>query len=219
MLGWEDLPNFPPRFNVAPTQPVPIARLVNGKRRFALVRWGLIPAWVKDPREFALLINARAEGIAEKPSFRAAMQRRRCLLPVDGFYEWQKTPKSKRPFYVHPRAGGPMALAGLWETWSDKDGGEIDTMAIVTCAANKYLSPIHDRMPVIVAEKDFGAWFDAEKTDVKTALALLKPAPENLLEALEISTRVNSVKNDGPDLIEPVTTSTSPPGSSRGSTS
>ncbi len=204
LLAYEERPNFPPRYNVAPTQPVPIVRLEKGARHFVLVRWGLIPSWVKDPREFALLINARAEGIADKPSFRAAIRRRRCLVPADGFYEWQKTPRVKRPYYIRPRGGGPMAFAGLWETWTDRDGGEMESMAIVTCPANELLEPIHDRMPAILAPERFDAWLDAEKTDARAAAALLQPAPENLLEAYEISTRVNSVKNDGPELVEPV---------------
>jgi putative SOS response-associated peptidase YedK len=159
---------------------------------------------VKDPKQFSLLINARAEGIADKPSFRAAMLRRRCLIPADGFYEWQKTPRGKRPFYIHRRGGGPMAFAGLWETWSDRDGGEIDTALIVVCPANAMLAPIHDRMPVIVPPEKFDAWLDADKTDVPAAVALLQPAPEYLLEAYEISTRVNKAENEGAELIEPV---------------
>ncbi|MDO8533219.1 MAG: SOS response-associated peptidase [Xanthobacteraceae bacterium] len=209
LLGFVERPNFPPRYNVAPTQPVPIVRLVAGKRRFALVHWGLIPSWVKDPREFALLINARIEGLTDKPSFRAAVKRRRCLVPADGFYEWQKAGKAKRPFFIRPRAGGPIAFAGLWETWADRDGGEIDTMAIVTCAANKTLAPIHDRMPAIVAPKNFDAWLDAEKVEAKTAIALLGPAPDDLLEVQEISTRVNNARNDGPELIAAVTAGSS----------
>ena len=204
LLAYEDQPNFPPRFNVAPTQPVPIVRLMAGKRQFALARWGLVPSWVKDPRKFALLINARAEGINEKPSFRAAMKRRRCLVPADGFYEWRKTGTAKRPFFIRPRTGGPIAFAGLWETWADRDGGEIDTMAIITCAANRTLAAIHDRMPVILAPEAFDLWLDGDKVEAKTAAALLAPAPVNLLEAYEISPRVNSIRNDGPELIAPV---------------
>jgi putative SOS response-associated peptidase YedK len=203
-LAYEDQPNFPPRYNVAPTQPVPIVRLEAGRRRFVLMRWGLIPSWVKDPREFALLINARIEGLTDKPSFRAAVKRRRCLVPADGFYEWQKAGKAKRPFFIRPRAGGPVAFAGLWETWADRDGGEVDTMAIVTSAANKTLAPIHDRMPVIISPEHFDAWLDAEKVEAKIAIALLGPAPDDLLVAEEISTRVNNVRNDGPELIAPL---------------
>lgn len=201
---YPELPNFPPRYNVAPTQPVAIVRQVAGKRKFALVRWGLIPAWVKDPREFALLINARVEGVLDKPSFRNAIRRRRCLVPADGFYEWQKTARGKRPFAIRPRAPGPVAFAGIWETWADRDGGEIDTMAIITCPANKTLATVHDRMPAVVRPEHFDAWLDAEKVDAETALALIGPAPEDFFETYEISTRVNKAGHEGPELIEPL---------------
>src|SRR5436853_7404841 len=117
LFGYPEQPNFPPRYNVAPTQPVPIVRLTNGKREFALVRWGLIPAWVKDPRGFSLLINARGESVLDKPAFRNAMKRRRCLFPADGFYEWKRAGDRKVPHYIRLAAGGPMAFAGLWEAW------------------------------------------------------------------------------------------------------
>jgi putative SOS response-associated peptidase YedK len=203
LLGYEETPNFPPRYNVAPTQPIAIVRMERGKRRFALARWGLIPSWVKDPKQFSLLINARAEGITQKASYRAAMLRRRCLVPTDGFYEWQKTPRGKRPFYVHARGGGPMAFAGLWETWMDPTGGEIDTAAIVTCPANAVLAPIHDRMPVVLAPEQFDAWLDTEHVSAEDAAGLLQPAAEDALEAYEISMRVNDHRNEGAELIEP----------------
>ena len=145
-----DQPNFPARYNVAPTQPVPIVRMFEGKRQFALVRWGLLPSWVKDPKAFALLINARGETAADKPAFRAAMKRRRCLIPADGFYEWQAVGGRKQPFYVRAKSGAPFAFAGLWETWIGPNGEELETAAIVTTNANKTLAPIYDRMPVIV---------------------------------------------------------------------
>ncbi len=203
-FSYSEQPDFPPRYNVAPAQPVAIVRQVAGKRQFALVRWGLIPSWVKDPREFALLINARIEGVLDKPSFRNAIRRRRCLVPADGFYEWQKTARGKRPFAVRPRAAGPLAFAGVWETWADCDGGEIDTMAIITCPANPTLAKVHDRMPAVVRPEHFDAWLDTEKIDAETALALLGPTPEDFFKAYEISTRVNKAEHEGPDLIEPV---------------
>jgi putative SOS response-associated peptidase YedK len=205
LFRYQEQPNFPPRYNVAPSQPIPIVRLVDGKRHFALVRWGLLPSWVKDPKTFTLLINARGESAAEKPAFRAAMKRRRCLIPADGFYEWQKAGERKRPFYVRAKKGGPMAFAGLWETWTDPNGEELETATIVTTAANKTLAPIHDRMPVIVPPDGFDLWLDTANVDAKTAAALIAPAPENLLEAFEISTAVNRVANDNPKLLEPVT--------------
>ena len=149
LFAYDELPNFPPRYNVAPTQPIPIVRLLDGKRSYALVRWGFLPAWVKDPRTFSLLINARGESVLHKPAFRNAMRRRRCLIPADGFYEWSDG-APRQPYFVRPKAGGPIAFAGLWETWTGPNGEEVDTAAIVTTPANRSLAAIHDRMPVIV---------------------------------------------------------------------
>jgi len=204
LFRYEEQPNFPPRYNVAPTQPIAIVRLVDGKRHFALVRWGLLPSWVKDPKTFTLLINARGESAAEKPAFRAAMKRRRCLIPADGFYEWQKAGDRKRPFYVRAKSGAPLAFAGLWESWTGPNGEELETAAIVTTRANRTLSPIHERMPVIVPPEGFDLWLDGATVDATTASALIAPAPDNLLEAYEISTAVNRTANDNPKLLEPV---------------
>ncbi|HXY89151.1 MAG TPA: SOS response-associated peptidase [Xanthobacteraceae bacterium] len=204
LFGFEALPNFPPRYNIAPPQPIALVRIENGARHFALARWGLVPSWVKDPKKFALLINARAEGIAEKPSFRAATRRRRCLVPADGFYEWRPEGKSKRPYFVRRRDRAPMAMAGIWETWAGADGGEIDTAAIVTCAANAVLAPIHDRMPALIAPADFSTWLDADEKEFQKAAALLQPAPEDWLEAYEVSPRVNRVAYDDAENIAPV---------------
>jgi len=211
LFRYEEQPNFPPRYNVAPTQPIAIVRLVDGKRHFALVRWGLLPSWVKDPKTFTLLINARGETAAEKPAFRAAMKRRRCLIPADGFYEWQAVGNRKRPFYVRAKSGAPLAFAGLWETWTGPNGEELETAAIVTTRANRTLSPIHDRMPVIVPPEAFDLWLDGATVDATTAAALIAPAPEDLLVAYEISTAVNRTANDNPKLLEPVGPSQSAP--------
>src|SRR5262249_47767100 len=132
--------NFPARYNVAPTQPVPIVRIVEGQRQFALVRWGLIPPWVKDPRAFALLINARGESVNDRAAFRYAMRRRRCLVPADGFYAWKDEGGRKRPYCVRPRQGGPIAFAGLWETWIGPNGEEMETAIIITTAAKGELA-------------------------------------------------------------------------------
>jgi len=197
-------PVFPPRYNVAPTQPVPIVRIDAGARHFALVRWGLIPSWVKDPLNFTVLINARGETINAKPAFRNAMQRRRCLLPADGFYEWRADGARKRPYFIRPRSGGPIAFAGLWETWSGPNGEEIETACIVTTTANRVLAPIHDRMPVVIAPEAFDLWLDSARVNAATAAALIMPAPDNLFEAYEISTAVNRTANDSAALIEPL---------------
>ena len=203
LFRYMEQPNFPSRYNIAPTQPIAVVRLADGARHFALMRWGLLPSWVKDPKDFALIINARGETAAEKPAFRAAMKRRRCLIPVDGFYEWQRAGARKRPFYIRQRSGGPFAFAGLWETWTGPNGEEIDTAAIVTTAANATLAPIHDRMPVIVAPEAFDLWLDPN-AEAKFVQALIAPAPDDLLEAYEISTAVNRTANDGPQLLVPV---------------
>lgn len=203
LFAYLEQPNFPPRYNVAPAQPVPIVRIVEGKRHFALVRWGLLPSWVKDPKTFALLINARGETAGEKPAFRAALRRRRCLFPADGFYEWKKDGERKRPHLIRPKSGGPIAFAGLWETWTGPNGEEMETAAIVTTAANRTLAPIHDRMPVIVPPDGFDLWLDCAKVDAETASALIAPAPDSLLEAVEVSAAVNRVANDSAALLEP----------------
>jgi putative SOS response-associated peptidase YedK len=204
LFGYPEQPNFPPRFNIAPTQPIAIVRLVDGKRQFALIRWGLLPSWVKDPKTFALQINARGESAAEKPAFRAAMKRRRCLIPADGFYEWQAVGGRKQPFYVRAKSGAPFAFAGLWETWIGPNGEELETAAIVTTNANKTLSAIYERMPVVVPPDAFDLWLDCAKVDATTASALIAPAPENFFEAYPVSTHVNRVANDDPKLVEPV---------------
>ena len=211
LFGYPEQPNFPARYNVAPTQPIPIVRLNEGKREFALVRWGLIPSWVKDPRGFTLLINARGESVNDKPAFRNAMKRRRCLIPADGFYEWTEAGGKKRPYLVRPKHGGPIAFAGLWECWMGPHGEEMETAAIVTTQANQTLSAIHHRMPVILAPDAFDFWLDCANVDATTAAAVIAPAQEDLLEAYEISTAVNRVANDGPQLIERLAATTSPP--------
>jgi putative SOS response-associated peptidase YedK len=205
LFDYAEQPNFPARYNIAPTQPIAIVRLVDGRRQFALVRWGLLPSWVEDPKGFSLLINARGESVNDKPAFRNAMKRRRCLIPADGFYEWQAAGARKRPFYVRAKSGKPFAFAGLWETWAGPNGEELDTAAIVTTRANKTLAAIYERMPVIVPPEAFDLWLSTNEADAETAAALIAPAPDDLLEAYEISTAVNRVANDHPKLIEPFT--------------
>ncbi len=203
LFGYAEQPNFPPRYNVAPTQPIPIVRLDAGKRAFALARWGFVPSWVKDPKTFSLLLNARGESVLDKPAFRNAMRRRRCLVPADGFYEWQAGRAGERrcPYFVRAKSGGPLAFAGLWETWIGPNGEEVDTAAIVTTAANGTLATIHDRMPVIVPPEAFDLWLDCAKIETATAAALIAPAPEGLLEYHEVSTAVNRAANDSAELI------------------
>lgn len=201
LFGYAEQPNFPPRYNVAPTQPIAIVRLINGKRQFALVRWGLLPSWVKDPKAFSLLINARGETVNEKPAYKAAMKRRRCLIPADGFYEWKAVGHHKQPYYVRAKSGMPLAFAGLWETWTGPNGEELETAAIVTTDANQTLAPIHDRMPVVIAPEQFDLWLGSGDEDTTAASALIRPAPD-LLEAIPVSSDVNRVANDNPRLLE-----------------
>jgi putative SOS response-associated peptidase YedK len=208
LFGYGELPNFPPRYNVAPTQPIPVVRLHDGKRSFALMRWGLLPSWVKDPKTFPLLINARGESVLDKPAFRNAMRRRRCLIPTDGFYEWQPGPP-KRPYFVQAKRGAdgtapPLAFAGLYETWTGPNGEEVDTAAIITTTANRTLAAVHERMPVFVAPEAFDLWLDCANVEADVAAALIAPAEEGLLEVYEVSTAVNRVVNDSAALIAPV---------------
>jgi putative SOS response-associated peptidase YedK len=201
LFGHGEQPNFPPRYNVAPTQPIPMVRLLDGKRSFALMRWGLLPTWVKDPKAFSLLINARGESASKKPAFRNAMRRCRCLIPTDGFYEWQASGEArapKRPYFVRARRNAnetapPLAFAGIWETWMGPNGEELDTAAIVTTSANQTLSAMHDRMPVFVPREAFDQWLDCERFDAKEAARLIKPADDSLLEAYPVSLAVNWV--------------------------
>lgn len=199
---------FPPRYNIAPTQPVAIVRnSERGEREIVLVRWGLIPPWVKDPREFSLLINARSETAAAKPSFRGALRHHRCLVPTNGFYEWTGKAGAKRPHLIRPKQGsnhGLMALAGIFEHWMGADGSELETMAILTTSANAAVSRLHDRMPVIIGEADFDRWLDCKPGSAEPVRDLLKPEDEGLLEIVEVSAKLNNVRNDGPELQVPV---------------
>ncbi|HRK19654.1 MAG TPA: SOS response-associated peptidase [Hyphomicrobiaceae bacterium] len=194
--------DYPPRYNIAPTQPVAIVRIgADHKRELALVRWGLIPGWVKDPRTFTTLINARAETLLEKPSFRSALRHRRCIVPADAFYEWTGKPGAKQPHLIRPRsANTPMGLAGLWEHWLGADGSEMESMAIITVAANDAIAAIHDRMPAILDPGDYDAWLDTRGVKDVLAADLLQPAPVDLLTTMKIGRSINNVRAEGPDL-------------------
>lgn len=206
MFGYAEQPNFPPRYNIAPTQPVAVVRAEKGVRHFVLMRWGFVPSWVKDLKEFPLVINVRAETAADKPSFRAAFRRRRVLVPADGFYEWHRLGKERRPYLFRRPDRAAFAFAGLWESWNSADGSEIDTVAMVTSHANAVMAPIHDRCPVILDGEAQRVWLDPD-TPVADAQALLQPPPDDFLEAVRISPAVNKVGNDGPEIqaaIEPL---------------
>ncbi len=203
-FGYKQRPNFPARFNVAPTQPVPVVLRDGDEPQFCLVRWGFLPAWVKDPKEFPLVINARGETLDTKPTFRNALKYRRCVFLADGFYEWQRRGREKAPFLIRRRDGAPLPFAGLWETYSHPDGGDIDTAAIVTTDANGVLAPIHDRMPVVLSPEGVRRWLDARAVNGEEALSLVRPCPEEWLDMAPVSTRVNKVENDDPDLQTPL---------------
>jgi len=207
LFGYLDEPDFPPRYNIAPSQPVPIVvREQDGeggsRRRFLLVRWGLVPSWAKEMPQ-SILINARAETIAEKPSFRGAFRHHRALMPADGFYEWKAVSGKgpKQPFFIRRRDRKPFAMAAVWDIWMPSGGSELDSCAIVTTEANETLKAVHHRMPVILDEKDWDLWLDPAATE-KELLALLRPAPDDLMEAIPVSTRINRVANDDPSLQE-----------------
>jgi len=204
-FGYADTPNFPARFNIAPTQAVPVVCLdAQGGRRFRLMRWGLLPPFVKDPKRFPTLINARSEEVLEKPSFRNAVHRRRCLIPADGFYEWTGPKGKRRPFLMRPREPRLIAFAGLYECWQDPQGGEIDTVTILTCPANPTVAELHDRMPVVLEPEHFEAWLDVKAVKAEEALAMLGPTADDLFEAVEMHPKINDSRSDEPGIQEPL---------------
>lgn len=192
---------FPSRYNIAPTQPIAaiLKHPDDPERHFQLLKWGLIPSWSKDPSIGNRLINARGETVSEKPSFRAAFKRRRCLIPTTGFYEWQKHQDGKQPFYIRLQSQQPFAFAGLWETWED-----ISTATIITTSANDQLEPIHNRMPVILNSEDYDTWLDPDNQDKAELQSLLKPFPAEAVEAYPVSTHVNKPANDSSECIAPM---------------
>lgn len=197
-------PDYRPRYNIAPTQPVlAIVADQEGGREAGYFRWGLVPFWAKDPSIGNRMINARAETVAEKPAFRNALARRRCLIPVDGFYEWQKREGGKAPMRIRLASGRPFALAGLWEEWRPKQGAPLRSCTILTTGASPFMGPIHDRMPVLLSREARAAWLDPERA-AEEVQALLAAYPGSDLEAYEVSTLVNSPGNDIPECLDPV---------------
>lgn len=213
--GYAERPNFPPRYNVAPTQPVAVVIVEGGERHFRLMRWGFWPGWLKDPRDFPLVFNARSETIAEKASFKGALRHRRCVFLADGFYEWRRDGEGSRatrtPFAIRRADGEPLALAGLWETWASPDGSEVDTAAIITTSANGTLAAVHERMPVILSPDALTPWLDALAATPAEALKLCRPCPDVWLRLDPVGPRVNDARNDDADLIEPVGRATPAP--------
>ncbi|MBC8123857.1 MAG: SOS response-associated peptidase [Gemmatimonadaceae bacterium] len=189
------------RFNIAPSQAL-LAVVAGPERRFVRLRWGLIPSWAKDPSMGTRLINARAETVAEKPSFRSAFKARRCLIPATGFYEWQRREASKKqPYYLRLQDMRPFAFAGLWERWTGPEGEVIDSCTILTTSANTLMKPIHDRMPVILEPRDYELWLDPDTRSPDRLIPLLKPYPPDQMSAHQVSPLVNSPANDSPECI------------------
>lgn len=206
--------SFPPRYNIAPTQPIllvmagpprdPGSNLPD--RQSLLVRWGFTPAWSKDPKAMPLLINARSETAAEKASFRAAMRHRRVLVPATGFYEWKRDGTRKsQPWFIRPTGGGIVAFGALMETWAEPGGSEIDTAAILTTTANATLAPIHDRMPVVIRPEDYSVWLDCRTREPRDVAHLLQPVEPGFFETIPVSDKINKVANTGPEVQAPAT--------------
>lgn len=194
-----------PRYNVAPTQSVPVLRSREGRLELALLRWGLVPSWAKDLRIGNRMANARAETVMDKPAFRAAFRRRRCLVPATGFYEWRALGEGRRspkqPYFIRPKSRRAMCFAGLWEHWQGPAGEAVESFTIITTEANGTVRPIHERMPVIIAARDYRRWLDPQDHDVEGLAELLVPAPDDMLELYPVSTFVSSPRHEGEECI------------------
>jgi len=201
-----DALDMPPRYNITPTQPIAVVWEQAGHRTMQLVRWGFVPSWVKDPREFTLLINARAETMAEKPSFRNAVKNARCVVPASGYYEWMKGPDGKRqPYYITMADDGPMLFAGLYSQWAGPDGEEVDTACIVTVEPNLEISSVYDRMPAILNSRAaVDDWLNTRDVGPKEAVQLALPMPAGSLKYHAVGKAIGSAKAEGPELIRPV---------------
>lgn len=205
LFGEMPMPVLAPRFNIAPTQPVPIVRQdATGRREMVLVRWGLIPSWSDGPDNRYSMINARVESAAQKPAYRSAFRNRRCLIPADGFYEWKTLAGGKQPYVLRPRDARPLALAGLWEHWQDDHGNELESCSILVRAANTQIQTVHERMPVTIAPEAFDLWLDrsSQKPQPMETLLAVQQMPE--LEIYPVSRMVNNPKTDEAVLIEPL---------------
>ncbi len=203
---WLTIPDqIQPRYNIAPTQPIAVVPN-DGQNKLDFFVWGLIPGWAKDPAIGSRLINARAETLQEKPAFRTAFRRRRCLVLADGFYEWQTIPgrRGKLPMYIQMTSGKPFAFAGLWENWHSPDGSQVLSATIITTNPNGLMETIHNRMPVILPEQAYQEWLEPDEVDPNKLQALLQPYPESEMRAFPVSTRVNSPDNESPECIQPL---------------
>jgi putative SOS response-associated peptidase YedK len=206
-----DLPLYSPRYNIAleqiasaSGQKIPVIVRDQNGNHCRLMHWGLIPYWAKDPTIGNRMINARAETLTELPSFKPLVDRRRCIIPADGFYEWRKQGRRKVPMWVHLRNLQPFGLAGLWDVWRKPDGKRVESFTIITTEPNELVRPVHNRMPVILQPEDEEQWLDASRTPFTKAKSLLQPYPEDMMDAHDVSQVVNSAKYDGPECIRPV---------------
>lgn len=204
VIGGIEQTHIQPRYNIAPTQQVAVIRQdPSGRRHLAYLRWGLIPPWAKDASVGNHMINARAETVHEKPSFRHAFRSRRCLIPASGFYEWKAEGKNKQPLYIHMNDRGLMIFAGLWESWRSPDNEIVESCTILTTSSNSLIQPLHDRMPVILHRSDWDTWLSPAATRDQLA-PFFQPFPTDLLAMYPVGTGVNSPRNDSPELIEPL---------------
>lgn len=197
-----EVPNIEPRYNIAPTQDILSVRASADGRELVFYKWGLIPSWAKDAAIGARLINARSETVTEKPAFRQAFKQRRCIIPADGFYEWQRTAGRKQPFYFRMRDESPFGFAGLWERWKGEGRKAINSCTILTTEANEVLRPVHDRMPVILHPEDYELWLDSDVRKQELVKELLRPFPAEEMEGYAVSASINSPRNQGAELIE-----------------
>lgn len=209
LFALDAVPEFAPRYNIAPTQDVAAVRaMAAGGRTMVLLHWGLVPRWARERAIGNRMINARAETLAEKPAFRDAFRRRRCLVVADGWYEWQAAPGGRQPWFIRARDAGPIAFAGLWERWTDPaDGTSLESCTLVTTDATAELRRIHDRMPVVMPQEHWPRWLDPGCADTAALAAILGPADPARFEAWPVSRAVNSPRNEGAELIEPVESS------------
>ena len=206
LFNLDEVPSLMPRYNIAPTQDVAVVRpkMEGEGRELAMLHWGLIPSWAKERKMASRMINARSETVAEKPAFRRAFRSRRCLIPADGFYEWQQKAYRKQPYYIHMEDRQPFALAGLWERWQSNGGQPIESCTIITTDASELLWPVHPRMPVVLPQETYDLWLNPKVQETERLLALLRPYPSKEMAMYPVSTLVNHAGNEDPRCIEPM---------------
>jgi putative SOS response-associated peptidase YedK len=205
IFGLADTPAVTPRYNIAPTQQVPVIRRYgDGQNRLDYLHWGLIPSWAQDKSIGSRLINARSETVTEKPSFRQAIRYRRCLVLASGFYEWKQEGDAKLPWHIRLKDGAPMVFAGLWETWKSAEGEVIESCTILTTASNRLVAPLHDRIPVLLSPDEYRTWLERTTTDPTSLKKMFQPYPADMMEMWPVSPEVNNVGNDGQGLVFPL---------------